>query len=183
MRKKNVHILLVEDSETDAELTIRQIHKIDPSIGVRVVDTLSEVEVAIGSHMPDMIISDYNLPSCTGMEVLRLAQDKIPNTVFIFLTGTLQDEELAAETILNGANGFILKKHINNLVNRLPPFLDKIEKKRSVEEQAKDQIASSTKLITDIRNYLNDVNAENLTYQERIKKMKDHLDTMKKSIE
>lgn len=182
MSAKKINILLVENTETDAHLTIRQIHKINPDFQVRVVESLPDVEVAIAAFNPQMIISDYNLPTCTGMDVLTLVREKLPNAVFIFLTGTLQDEELAAETILNGADGFILKKHIKNLVSKLSPYLDKISQRSNVEQEARRQINETSGLIKDIRSYLDDVNAENLTYQERINKIKDHLDSMKKSI-
>ena len=56
---------------------------------------------------PDIIISDYQLPSYTGMDVLEYAQKKSPMTAFIF--STIQDEEIAANTILNGASVYILK--------------------------------------------------------------------------
>lgn len=183
MKRKELHILLVEDTETDAQLIIRQIHKIDPTFKVHVVETLPDIEMAIVAFNPQIIISDYNLPSCTGLEILSLVRDKAPETIFVFLTGTLQDEEVAEETVLNGADGFILKKHLNNLHLKLPPYFKKIENKLDIEQGANKQIKENSKFILDIRKYLDDVNAENLTYQERIKKMKDHLDQMKKSIE
>ena len=177
-----VHILLVEDTDSDAALITRQIHKLDKNYKVQVVDNLSDLEVAIKTFNPQLIISDYNLPTCTGMEVLEVSRDKSPTAVFLFVTGTLQDEELAAETILNGADGFILKKHINVLASKLSPYIDKIKNRPIIVQNTRNRIKQSTDLVNDIKDYMDDINKENITHQERIAKIREHLEKIKKSL-
>lgn len=182
MIKTDVHILLVEDTESDALLIQRQISKIDPSYKVQVVDSLNNVQVAIKTFNPQLILSDYNLPTCTGMEVLELVRAKSPTAVFVFITGTLQDEELAAETILNGADGFILKKHINKLSSKLLPYIEKIKNRPVIVQNTRNRIKQSSDLINDIKDYMEDINKENISHQERISKIREHLEKMKKSL-
>lgn len=182
MIEKNVHVLLVEDMETDAELISRQIHKVEGNYKVQVVQTLGDVEAAIAAFNPQIIISDYNLPTCSGMDVLELVRDKSPTATFVFLTGTLQDEELAAETILNGADGFILKKHMSALSEKLRPYLEKVQNRPAIVQNARNRIKKSNDLIKDIKDYMDDINAENITHQERMKKIRDHLEKMKQSL-
>ncbi|TVZ53327.1 response regulator [Dokdonia sp. Hel_I_53] len=182
MNISDLHILLVEDTTSDAELIKRQIHKIDKDIQTQVVDNLSDLKVTIATFNPQIILSDYNLPTCTGMDVLKVARENSPSATFVFLTGTLQDEELAAETILNGADGFILKKHINDLVSRLKPFIEKVRNKPNIVQDAQNRIKKSSDLISNIKEYMENINNENMTHQERLDKIRLHLDNIKKSL-
>ncbi len=182
MNINDLHILLVEDTTSDAELIKRQIHKIDKDIQTQVVDNLSDLKVLIATFNPQIILSDYNLPTCTGMDVLRVAREKSPSATFIFLTGTLEDEELAAETILNGADGFILKKHMNNLATKLTPFIEEVRSKPNIVQDAQNRIKKSSDLISNIKEYMENINKENITHQERLEKIRHHLDNIKKNL-
>lgn len=177
-----VHILLVEDTDSDAALITRQIHKLDKAYKVQVVDNLADLEVAIKTFNPQMIISDYNLPTCSGMEVLEVARSKSPTATFLFVTGTLQDEELAAETILNGADGFILKKHMSVLASKLVPYIDKIKNRPVIVQNTRNRIKQSTDLVNDIKEYMEDINRENISHQDRIAKIREHLEKIKNSL-
>ncbi|WP_035334242.1 response regulator [Dokdonia sp. PRO95] len=177
-----VHILLVEDTDSDAALITRQIHKLDKTYKVQVVDNLADLEVAIKTFNPQLIISDYNLPTCSGMEVLEVARSKSPTAIFLFVTGTLQDEELAAETILNGADGFILKRHIGVLASKLAPHIDKIKNRPVIVQNTRNRIKQSTDLVNDIKEYMEDINRENISHQDRIAKIREHLDKIKNSL-
>lgn len=177
-----VHILLVEDTDSDAALITRQIHKLDKAYKVQVVDNLADLEVAIKTFNPQMIISDYNLPTCSGMEVLEVARSKSPTATFLFVTGTLQDEELAAETILNGADGFILKKHMNVLASKLAPYIDKIKNRPVIVQNTRNRIKQSTDLVNDIKEYMEDINRENISHQDRIAKIREHLEKIKTTL-
>jgi CheY-like chemotaxis protein len=177
-----VHILLVEDTDSDAALITRQIHKLDKAYKVQVVDNLADLEVAIKTFNPQMIISDYNLPTCSGMEVLEVARSKSPTASFLFVTGTLQDEELAAETILNGADGFILKKHMSVLASKLAPYIDKIKNRPVIVQNTRNRIKQSTDLVNDIKEYMEDINRENISHQDRIAKIREHLEKIKNSL-
>ena len=126
MIRTSLRILLVEDNEADAVLIERQINKIVEKPTLEVVDNLVEVRDRLVNFVPDVVLSDYNLPTCTGLDVLELVKEYDPELGFIFITGTINDEELAANTILSGASGYILKKHINNLGEKLEPLLKKV---------------------------------------------------------
>lgn len=182
MKTTETHILSIEDNPTDAQLIQRQILKISPNSKIQVVDNMEDIAIALKSFSPQLVISDYNLPTCSGMDVLNYVRAKSPSAIFIFLTGTLQDEELAAETILNGADGFILKKHINNLSSKLLPYFERIKNRPIVVQNAKNRIKQSSDLIDNIKEYMDDINRENLSHQERIAKMREHLNKMKESL-
>ncbi|MBK8635250.1 MAG: response regulator [Saprospiraceae bacterium] len=64
---------------------------------------------------PHIVISDYNLPDCTGLDLLLYTKQHYPSVPFVFITGMLNDEEKTAEVILNGANGYILKQNVSTV--------------------------------------------------------------------
>lgn len=107
------HILLIEDSPSDAELISRQLKKAGCET-VKIVeskeDTLSELEKKY-----DLIISDYKLIRFNAIDVLKWARIIDPHIAFIICSGAVGDEK-AAEVIKIGADDFISK---DNLRNRL----------------------------------------------------------------
>ena len=113
MIKEPLQILMVEDNPSDSTLIKREISKIAENATISVCNNLRDFKLALSNLKPDLILSDYNLPTCTGLDILELAQEVAPSVTFIFITGTINDEELAADTILNGASGYILKKNIS----------------------------------------------------------------------
>lgn len=167
-----LRILLVEDNKTDVDLTTCHIQKIVEFPEIRTVENLEDFDKELMNFVPDVIISDYNLPTCTGLEVLehaRMIEEAIP---FIFLTGAIEDEELAANTILAGANGFILKKHMNHLNEKLRPLLKKIVFHMGEREEIRDKIRRNKVVVNQIYNYLDKINLDNAEQRENIAKIK-----------
>ncbi len=175
-----LRILLVEDNETDALLIERQLKKIVERPQIKLVEDLESCRYELVHFIPDLVISDYNLPTCTGMEVLQLTQEIDPQLPFIFITGTIDDEELAANTILAGASGYILKKNMKHLDQRLRPLLKKVVLQMSANEEVRERIRQNKQSVNKIRNYLNALNSDD--YQERqksIARIKKDLDRIK----
>ena len=92
MIKTPLRILLVEDNEADVLLTTRTLQKLIEQPTIEVIEDLSSCRDKLINFIPDVVISDYNLPTCTGLEVMQLVQEKSPGLPFIFLTGTVNDE-------------------------------------------------------------------------------------------
>jgi CheY-like chemotaxis protein len=175
-----LRILLVEDNETDALLIQRQLRKLvhDPQIAV--VDGLDACRQHLVNFIPDLVISDYNLPACTGMDVLRLSQEIDPNLPFIFVTGTIDDEELAANTILAGASGYILKKNMKELDQRLKPLLKMVVLQMSSREEVRERIRQNKISVNQIRQYLDSLNSPEMKErQENIAKIRKGLEQLK----
>lgn len=112
--KSPLRILMVEDSPAHAEL---QKHALTLAgfdfISVR-VETKNDFEAQLSKYMPDLIISDYSLPTFDGMAALRIAQSMAPDVPFIFVTGTM-GEEVAIETLKIGATDYVLKSRLTRL--------------------------------------------------------------------
>lgn len=179
MIKTSLRILLVEDLETDANLIKRQIRKIVEDPIMEVTDNLEDCRKYLVNFAPDVVLSDYNLPTCTGLDIMELVRDFDSNIDFIFITGTIHDEELAANTILNGASGYILKKHMNNLAEKLEPFLKKVVVNMVAREELRERIRNNKITVNQIYEYLDKINTDNAEHVDNIKKIKEAINRFK----
>ena len=172
MIRTPLRILLVEDNEADVLLTMRTLQKLVEKPTIEVVEDLSSCRDKLINFIPDLVISDYNLPTCTGLDVMQLVQEKSPGLPFIFLTGTVHDEELAANTILAGASGYILKKHMDNLQEKLKPLLNKVVFRMSEKQEVRERLRQNKIAINQIYDYLDNLQADNKEQKENINKIK-----------
>ncbi|MBE7639169.1 MULTISPECIES: response regulator [Salegentibacter] len=171
-----LRIILVEDEETDAVLIERQITKIVETVEIKVVQDLPGFKNIFTNFLPDLVISDYNLPSGTGLEIMELVKSIDENTPFIFVTGALDDDELAANTILSGASGFILKKHMDNLSEKLEPLLKQVVYNMVQHDELREQIRKNKIAVHQIYSYLDNMKADDLEQRENIEKIRNNLD-------
>lgn len=135
----NLKVLLLEDLKTDIELIKRQVQKVAPKAIFTIATNKQEYEERIDWGIPDIILSDYNLPSYNGLEALLLAKEKMPHVPFVFITGMLNNEEQVAQTILKGAAGYILKDNLKEIPKKLPLIIEQVRAKQEKEEQKRKQ--------------------------------------------
>jgi PAS domain S-box-containing protein/putative nucleotidyltransferase with HDIG domain len=111
---KVLKILIIEDLPTDAELCAREIKKVLGSCEFKRVETREEFTSALKKFKPDVIISDFKLPSFDGLTALKLALEFVPDIPFIVVTGSM-NEDTAVECMKAGAWDYIIKEHIKRL--------------------------------------------------------------------
>ena len=107
--------LLLEDSPLDAEVVLATL--IDGGIDCQLwqVDTREEFVTALKTDRFDLILADYALPGFDGVTALKIARAMCPNVPFIFVSGSL-GEELAIESIKQGATDYVLKQRLERLI-------------------------------------------------------------------
>lgn len=132
--------LLLEDDESDVFLMKRQLERHLSNVTLNVAATQEDYESLIQRSQPDVILSDYRLPRYSGIEALLYARKYCPMVPFVFVTGALHNEELAADTILQGASGFVLKNNLDKLWTLLPSLLD-VQRKETAPLVTKPVIA------------------------------------------
>lgn len=170
-----LRILLVEDNKTDIDLITYHIEKIVEVPEIKTVSTLDDFNLVLMNFLPDVIISDYNLPTCTGLDVLEHTRSIEETLPFIFLTGAVDDEELAANTILSGASGFILKKNMDQLSEKLKPLFKKIVFNMGAREEVREKVRRNKIVVNQIYNYLDKINMDNNEQRENIEKIKNNM--------
>jgi diguanylate cyclase (GGDEF)-like protein/PAS domain S-box-containing protein len=126
-----VKILLVEDSENDAELVLRELKRAGMGCESLRVETEPDYQRALSEFAPDIILSDFSMPRFDGMSALAIARETHSGVPFIFVSGTL-GEEYAIRALKSGASDYVLK---SNLL-RLPPTVERaFAEARAAEEQ------------------------------------------------
>lgn len=93
---KALRILILKDQNTDAELIERKICEEGISFSSKRVETKEDFLRELKDFAPDFILSDYKLPVFDGSSALAIAKEHCPDVVFIFVSGTIE-EELAIE--------------------------------------------------------------------------------------
>lgn len=107
--------LLVEDSEDDATLLLRELRKGGYAPYYRRVDTEHEFESALRTENWDIIITDHNLPSYSSGAVLSAVKRSGLDVPVIIVSGSI-GEELAVAAMKNGAHDYIMKDNLSRLV-------------------------------------------------------------------
>lgn len=178
MIKTPLRILLAEDHQTDAELITYHLSQIVEKLEIKVVDNLALFSQELQNFIPDVIISDYNLPTCTGLDILKTTKDFDPNLPFIFLTGTIEDEDLAANTVLAGASGFILKKNMHALQEKLKPLLKRVVFNMNDRSQVREKLRNNRIAVNHIYQYLENMEYENEDQKRSLKDIKKSMDEL-----
>ena len=121
-------ILIVEDSEEDLELVIRELTRSGIRFEFLVVDKKVDFENALTEFSPEIIISDHSLPQFSSSEALKISKAHSRHTgkaiPFILVTGSVS-EEFAVQIIKSGADDYILKDRLKRLPSAIRNALEK----------------------------------------------------------
>jgi diguanylate cyclase (GGDEF)-like protein len=134
---RELRILLLEDNPADADLIRHELSKANREFSLKQADTKETYLKELKEFAPDLILSDYSLPSFDGMSALTIAKEKCPEVPFIFVTGSL-GEETAIETLKSGATDYVLKDRLSRLVPSIDRALREVEERdmrKKLEEQ------------------------------------------------
>lgn len=137
-------ILFVEDNPADLRMIKDFILEGNILFDSLVVETHEDFVDAINSYKPDIILSDYNLPKFNGMEALNIRNQLLPDTPFILITGSI-NEETAVNSLKSGADDYILKDNLRRLNNAI---MNALEQKRATRERelAEKRLMESEKI-------------------------------------
>lgn len=117
-------VLLLEDYELDAEMVKSQLKRVHPNWEVEHVTNKTDFEKMLMESHPDIILSDYNMPSYTGMEAFLTVKELNLQIPFIIVTGELP-EEVAIECIKEGVDDYIIKNSLLRLNVAIQKALEK----------------------------------------------------------
>ncbi|RPI99482.1 MAG: response regulator, partial [Chloroflexi bacterium] len=110
-----LRVLIIEDSEDDALLLLRELRRggFDPTY--QRVETAEAMQEALYYQAWDLIVCDYAMPHFNGLEALRLFRETGKDTPFLVVSGTI-GEDIAVNTMLAGARDYIMKDRLSRLV-------------------------------------------------------------------
>jgi PAS domain S-box-containing protein len=110
----NLKILILEDNSSDVDLLKRELQKSGLNFTSLVVQTRLDFENALLNFNPDLILSDYSLPSFDAVTAFHIKQNKHPDTPFIIVSGII-GEENAVELIKAGVTDYVSKNKLLTL--------------------------------------------------------------------
>ncbi len=135
--KTPLRVLIVEDSEIDAELVLRQLEESEYSIHFERVETAKHMKAALEKQTWDIVISDYKLPGFNAPAALALLQKTKLDIPFIVVSGNIGEED-AVELMKAGAHDYLMKDKLARLVPLIKRELTEAQMRRrqkKVEEE------------------------------------------------
>ncbi len=108
-------MLLVEDSEDDARLVLREIRRGGYEIETERVETGEALQAALARRPWDLIICDFSLPQFSAPKALEVLKQSGIDLPFIIVSGTIE-EESAVNALKAGAHDFITKGNFARLL-------------------------------------------------------------------
>jgi two-component system cell cycle sensor histidine kinase/response regulator CckA len=111
--KQKLRALIIEDSDTDAELLLLELKRAGYQTEHARVQTAAELAAALQEEW-DIALSDYSMPGFGGMEALEIVKASAKNIPFIIISGTI-GEETAVAALQGGADDFLVKGKLGRL--------------------------------------------------------------------
>jgi diguanylate cyclase (GGDEF)-like protein/PAS domain S-box-containing protein len=136
-----IRVLVLEDEPADAELEIYQLERAGLRCVSERVDTADEFRRALEEFRPDVVLSDFTLPSFNGITALGIAQERLPQAPFLFVSGTI-GEERAIEALRRGATDYVLKTNLARLAPAVKRALQEA-RERNARAEAERQLRLS----------------------------------------
>ncbi len=110
-----LRVLIVEDSEEDADLIVLELKRGGYDPIYRRVDDSSGMEHSLADGEWDVVLSDFSLPRFSVLEALRMVQQHGLDIPFVIVSATI-GEEAAVEAMKAGAHDYVLKHRLGRLV-------------------------------------------------------------------
>jgi PAS domain S-box-containing protein len=104
-------VLIIEDSQVDAELNVRYLRKAGYEIYFMRVETALEMQNALDRQAWDIILSDYSMPHFDVLSALSIYHASGLDIPFIVISGAI-GEEKAVEMIKAGVHDYLLKDNM-----------------------------------------------------------------------
>ncbi|MCX5990713.1 MAG: PAS domain S-box protein, partial [Chloroflexi bacterium] len=110
-----IRLLIVDDSEDDALAVVNELKRGGYSTTFERVDTVDAMIAALKNGHWDVIVSEYIMPSFSGLAALNLFKASSLNLPFILVSGKI-GEDKAVEAMKAGATDYVMKDKLSRLV-------------------------------------------------------------------
>jgi DNA-binding NarL/FixJ family response regulator len=120
---KLLRILLLEDSDTDAELIAHELQRSGMKSVIERVDSAESFTAALHSFAPDVVLSDHSMGQFDSRAALEIMRAVRPTAAFIVVTGALTGAQ-SIGAIRAGAADLILKIYLGRLAASITEALE-----------------------------------------------------------
>ncbi len=108
MTSEPLRVLLVEDSEDDAELVVWELRRAGFEPQFDRVQQAETLEDALDRQAWDLVIADYTMPGFSGLEALAIVKARGLDTPFLIVSGSI-GEDIAVDAMRAGAHDYVMK--------------------------------------------------------------------------
>lgn len=113
---KVLRVLLVEDSEDDAELLVIALERGGYQVISRRVDDKINMQTALEESPPwDIILADYSMPQFSAIAALKLLKKNQLDLPFVIVSGKI-GEDTAVAAMKAGAHDYLVKGKLSRLI-------------------------------------------------------------------
>lgn len=110
----SLRLLVIDDSEDDAELLIRELRKDGYLVESERVDDEQALRQAIVRGSWDLVITDHNMPGFGSAQAIAIVRENDPDIPIIIVSGCI-GEDVAVAAMKNGANDYLMKDKLGRL--------------------------------------------------------------------
>ncbi len=128
---EKLRILELEDNPKDATLIDSFLKEGGIKYSKELVKSKRSFNAALEEGNFDLIISDFSLPEITGREAMIIAQQKAPDTPFIFVSG-ITGEDAAIQALTEGATDYVLKSKLSRIVPAVKRAIKESDEERKL---------------------------------------------------
>lgn len=104
-----IRVLHVDDDPDFAEVAATFIERLDNQLNIETTTSPNDALDRIRAEDVDCVVSDYDMPSQTGIEFLKAVREEFPDLPFILYTGK-GSEEVASDAISAGVTDYLQKE-------------------------------------------------------------------------
>lgn len=138
MQNRSLRVLIVEDSEEDALLLIRNLKKGGYNPVYERVETASLMKKSIKEKQWDIILCDYSLPGFNAPAAISILKEANIDIPIIIVSGVI-GEETAMDCMRLGARDYIMKDKLSRLCTAIARELEDAEVRKK-EKSAKERL-------------------------------------------
>jgi signal transduction histidine kinase len=164
---RQLRVLFVEDSETDAILLARSLERGGFALTTLRVDTAEGMEGALQTQAWDLILCDHAMPQFSAPEALELVKKHRLDVPFIIVSGYIE-EETAVSAMKAGAHDYIMKDRLARLVPAVERELREAEVRRARQKSEVDLLRAHEELELRVEQRTADLRAANEQLQSML---------------
>lgn len=127
---EQLRVLVIEDSEDDALLLIRELSRGGFDVEHSRADTEESMRNALSTRTWDVLITDHNMPEFDSSRALQVLQSSGMDIPVIIVSGSI-GEEIAVDAMKAGAHDYIMKNNLTRLVPAVRRELREAERRRA----------------------------------------------------
>src|SRR6266478_2892483 len=122
-------VLVIEDSEDDAVMVLRELKRAGYDVDSKRVDSSDALKASLAARQWDLIVSDFSMPRFSGTDALKLVRSTGSDAPFIFISGTM-GEDTAVAALKDGAQDYLIKTNLKRLALAVQRELRDAEERR-----------------------------------------------------